>query len=39
MYYTYGPEDNDSTTTQNNEGNPGANDPYGYDETDNDSED
>lgn len=36
MSYEYDPKYPDTTTTMNNEGNPGANDPYGYDEHDND---
>lgn len=39
MSYEYDPKYPDTTTTMNNEGNPGANDPYGYDEHDNDDDD
>lgn len=39
MSYEYDPKYPDTTTTMNNEGNPGANDPYGYDEHDNDDPD
>lgn len=39
MSYEYDPKYPDTTTTMNNEGNPGANDPYGYDEHDNNDPD
>ena len=39
MCYEYDPKYPDTTTTENNEGNPGANDDYGYDEHDNDKND
>lgn len=39
MCYEYDPKYPDTTTTVNNEGNPGANDSYGYDEHDNDDDD
>lgn len=35
MCYEYDPKYPDTTTTENNEGNPGANHDYGYDEHDN----
>lgn len=40
MCYEYDPNYPDTTTTINNEGNPGVNDPenYGYDEHDNDED-
>ena len=37
--YTYDPKYPDTTTTCNNEGNPGVNNPYGFDECDNDDPD
>ena len=39
MCYKFDPENPDTTVTLNNPGNPGANDPYGYDEDDNDKDD
>ncbi len=39
MCYKYDPKYPDTTTPDNNGGNPGANDPYGYDEHDNDDND
>ena len=40
MCYEYDPNYPDTTTTINNEGNPGVNNPenYGYDEHDNDED-
>ena len=39
MCYEFNPKYPDTTITKNNEGNPGANSDYGYDEHDNNDDD